>query len=482
MISLPPLGLSDAAMFSWVIWYLWTARNKLCFENALLSEQDVVTLAIKEARAWQIAQQCKASLSRPIPTSKSIQPIALPTEPQCFVDAAWSLATHCGGFGWIFNDPISGVSRKGIGTKIMQRAKVQDLVHNSTIFFFLSRRTTQEVSKSLNLFMRLRIHFLVPHEKDMLEVFQTSSPVAQEMFPNRSIIDSSVSNDLNIDSRRLLTYRILQEEFLRVSCIACSGMWVESSFGDAENLAKLELEHWSVSKNGKMKDVSDLSSCHLQAVQEISISQEFDRSYPIDQTVDTDLPGPNPKKKSQKKKKSTKTPSDGDAASGGKVAAFEGSTDDSSLKKKKTKKTKRSHEDLGGHEGPDNALSKEVSEENPKKKKKSKKEGPAKKAQQSPDDDEEGKEGDAGEPQSPIPAKTGESLREQEGLGLAEKSPSPASVEQEGPRGRNEDEMVLVDAPESQTAPEDGEAAKDPYVDLHTASTGDSPAAEETSA
>lgn len=44
-------------------------------------------------------------------TGKSNQSIALPTEPQCFVDAAWILVTQFGGFGWIFKDPISGESR-----------------------------------------------------------------------------------------------------------------------------------------------------------------------------------------------------------------------------------------------------------------------------------------------------------------------------------------------------------------------------------
>lgn len=103
--------IPDADLSPWVLWYLWTARNKLCFENVLLSEQEVATLAIKEARPWQNAQQCKAPFSLPITTSKSNQPITLPTEPQCFVDAAWSLATQLGGFGWVINDPISGVSR-----------------------------------------------------------------------------------------------------------------------------------------------------------------------------------------------------------------------------------------------------------------------------------------------------------------------------------------------------------------------------------
>ncbi|KAG2311885.1 hypothetical protein Bca52824_023442 [Brassica carinata] len=143
-------------------------------------------------------------------------------------------------------------------------------------------------------------------------------------------------------------------------------------------------------------DLSDLLKGKLQLLKNLTteatsanptggdISQEVDRSYPIDQTVDTDPPGSKRKKKSLKKKKNKEAPSEGDAAPGGKVAIFEGFTDDSSLKKKKTKKTKRPHEDLDGHEGLDNDSSKEVSEENPEKKKNSKKEGPVKKAQQSP--------------------------------------------------------------------------------------------------
>ncbi|KAL0730692.1 hypothetical protein Bca4012_026786 [Brassica carinata] len=78
-------------------------------------------------------------------------------------------------------------------------------------------------------------------------------------------------------------------------------------------------------------------------------------------------------------------------------------------------------------------------------------------------------EEDAEETQSPTPAETGEPLRDQEGLGLAEKSLSPAPAEQEGPRGRNEDGMVLVDAPEGRTVPEDVEAAEELDADLHVA-------------
>ncbi|KAL0874617.1 hypothetical protein Bca101_024322 [Brassica carinata] len=284
----------------------------------------------------------------------------------------------------------------------------------------------------------------------------------------------------------------------------------------------------------------------------VGLTERAMRTALVARTVDPDPPGSKPKKKSQKKKKSKETPSGGDTASGEKAATLEGSTDDSSLKKKKTKKAKRSREDLGDREDLDNDSSKGASGENPKKMKKSKKERHAEKAQQSPgleeapvvqgsprvgeevvecdsqekapsegalvrtespggpsvppvkdrgtvpqrtpaeatlpeeescprtgeenaeegrslvredplsgvdpekvveiDDSSQGdEEEDAEETQSPIPAETGE------------------PVEQEGPRGRNEDGMVPVDAPESQTVPEDVEAAEELDAELHIA-------------
>lgn len=78
-------------------------------------------------------------------------------------------------------------------SQITQRAKVQDLVQRSTIFFLLSKRTTQEDRKSLDLITRLGFHFLIPHEKDIIGVFQASSPVTQYMFPKRSKIVSSIA-------------------------------------------------------------------------------------------------------------------------------------------------------------------------------------------------------------------------------------------------------------------------------------------------
>lgn len=110
LVSLPPTGLHDAALAPWIIWYLWSARNKLAFEDITLSEQEVVTLAIKEARSWQKAQSKSTPSAKP-PPSKLPSPPPLLNQPQCYVDAAWISATNKGGFGWIFKDPVSGAVR-----------------------------------------------------------------------------------------------------------------------------------------------------------------------------------------------------------------------------------------------------------------------------------------------------------------------------------------------------------------------------------
>lgn len=56
VISLPPLGLGNTPLHPWILWVLWTNRNKLVFENKLFSEQYSVLKAIQDARAWKAVQ------------------------------------------------------------------------------------------------------------------------------------------------------------------------------------------------------------------------------------------------------------------------------------------------------------------------------------------------------------------------------------------------------------------------------------------
>lgn len=105
MINLPPTGLYATDLFPWVLWYLWIARNKLVFENVIMIEQEVVSLATKEARAWQSAQVAKTSLETSRKSHNLPQPCGSSHTTHCYVDAAWNATTKGGGFGCIFKDP-----------------------------------------------------------------------------------------------------------------------------------------------------------------------------------------------------------------------------------------------------------------------------------------------------------------------------------------------------------------------------------------
>ncbi|CAN7095982.1 unnamed protein product [Brassica rapa subsp. narinosa] len=54
-ICLPPTGVSQP-IFPWICWCLWTSRNKLIFENKVLSVAEVLSLSITSAREWWLAQ------------------------------------------------------------------------------------------------------------------------------------------------------------------------------------------------------------------------------------------------------------------------------------------------------------------------------------------------------------------------------------------------------------------------------------------
>lgn len=65
MISLPPTGIGVTPLYPWILWVLWTNRNKLVFENRVFSEQESILKAIHDARAWGAAQVCAKKLPLP---------------------------------------------------------------------------------------------------------------------------------------------------------------------------------------------------------------------------------------------------------------------------------------------------------------------------------------------------------------------------------------------------------------------------------
>lgn len=106
LFTLPPSGILTP-LWPWILWNLWKARNKLCFEQKHYSAIEVITKSITDAKEWQLAQ---GSMSAPHTRQKTIAtPLNPPTTATnslvCNIDAAWSSATGNCGFGAVFSGP-----------------------------------------------------------------------------------------------------------------------------------------------------------------------------------------------------------------------------------------------------------------------------------------------------------------------------------------------------------------------------------------
>lgn len=123
---LPPTGISTP-LYPWILWNLWTGRNKLLFEDRTFTAEEIVGKAITEARSWQNAQL-------PVPTPPQKARFIAPTshlDPdtiKCFFDASWLASSGAGGLGWVFKD-FSGnffghgsSNRTFIGSALMAEA------------------------------------------------------------------------------------------------------------------------------------------------------------------------------------------------------------------------------------------------------------------------------------------------------------------------------------------------------------------------
>ena len=98
--SLPPVGLVSSPLILWLLWNLWTARNKLVFEGKIYHEEDIISKSIAEAKAWEEANVKRAKHQKKrTPVSKN--PL---NTPSCWCDGAWQESTKAGGMGWIIKN------------------------------------------------------------------------------------------------------------------------------------------------------------------------------------------------------------------------------------------------------------------------------------------------------------------------------------------------------------------------------------------
>lgn len=113
LVNLPPAGVY-VPLWPWLLWNLWKARNKLCFEDRIFSGMEIVTKSIVDARNWQEAQM--PPKDRRV-THKSAPKVANNPVPAgtvvCNVDAAWNASSGNCGLGVLYSGdkPTTLVSR-----------------------------------------------------------------------------------------------------------------------------------------------------------------------------------------------------------------------------------------------------------------------------------------------------------------------------------------------------------------------------------
>ncbi|KAG2252893.1 hypothetical protein Bca52824_083029 [Brassica carinata] len=99
MICLPPTGIR-APVFPWICWSLWTARNKLIFEDKTVQPSEVATKGLATALEWDQAQ----SLDKSNSPKRTLC---------CFVDAVWDASSNRAGIVWLFTSELTGSLSSG---------------------------------------------------------------------------------------------------------------------------------------------------------------------------------------------------------------------------------------------------------------------------------------------------------------------------------------------------------------------------------
>ncbi|CAG7903011.1 unnamed protein product, partial [Brassica rapa] len=154
MINLPPTGFGGTALYPWIFWYLWVGRNKVIFENRGMTEQEIVSLAVKEARIWHAAQQEQPSRAPGLETRIPHVGRTV-SEAQCFIDAAWNAGSSGGGFGCIFKDTNNNTmhqfssNRSSVGSSFVAEALAVKACLKAARSLGLSKLTVWSDSKSL---------------------------------------------------------------------------------------------------------------------------------------------------------------------------------------------------------------------------------------------------------------------------------------------------------------------------------------------
>ncbi|CAN7070321.1 unnamed protein product, partial [Brassica oleracea var. botrytis] len=90
-----PLGIVSSPLVLWLLWNLWTTRNKLVFEGKAFQVEYIISKAVAEARAWEDANLGKKKAQK--------------KGPQEIVEES----SKTGGMGWIIKNEEGAVLCRG---------------------------------------------------------------------------------------------------------------------------------------------------------------------------------------------------------------------------------------------------------------------------------------------------------------------------------------------------------------------------------
>ncbi|XP_010512944.1 PREDICTED: uncharacterized protein LOC104788863 [Camelina sativa] len=97
-------GVSDEqlAIFPWVLWYLWKAKNEKMFNGKDITPLDTLELASSEAMAWKMAQIVEAYEDSEVSYEDvaDVEDVCL-GETKCQIDASWDESDRFSGVGFV---------------------------------------------------------------------------------------------------------------------------------------------------------------------------------------------------------------------------------------------------------------------------------------------------------------------------------------------------------------------------------------------
>ena len=88
----------DRDLYSWIIWYIWKARNDKLFRGIVRDPLELVKYAESACQGWYNA---KDTIHAPPQAQIVEETQALSVDNICMMDGSWSSTYQFSGIGWV---------------------------------------------------------------------------------------------------------------------------------------------------------------------------------------------------------------------------------------------------------------------------------------------------------------------------------------------------------------------------------------------